>query len=817
MLSQLFKLRQAKCRIPCPNPGCEEHFDTLKIVRILKGDQKRRLACIMRDLLLKDPRGNSTHLAKKMVELQEAMTLKCPSCQATVDPSPDGCSAVMCLNCGGHYCNVCFACFATGKNDDDRAAAHAHAATHATDVALDRRSAFLSNETVEKGQRDTQKRILIDYFHEILTRTADETKAELRHEAAVLLVLLESDLSDIGLTVTDFLSLLEAKLQNATTGKSLEKDPSSASKRKRGGNMKEKDLIAEKTSVSAVRQTRRARAAIGSSDTSVSGSGSEKELDVSGGKLVKRAQVDSALKKEEKMDVEMGDSSGMPTEKATAHLKKGGAAMANAILSDNQMAIKQLSSIPDEEFDFDYLDNRHGHPLASLAILTGKYDLALNLLTRGADPLKHNTSGRTVLYIAVEAGVAELVVVMLDMLKEKGVDAANIVSTTEVQAYRPLHIAARYNHGRVCELLVARGADLNVKEGEHGYTALTLALVLGHEWSSLILVRAGAQVTVKVKSNNGRSPMFVAAEKGMVEVIKLVLDERDDFNVNDPVVVPSGLRLLHVAAFHKRANVVKVLLDCGADKDMTDEESKSPPLIMSLIGKCTTCASILLLAGANAKRSNKIGRFPMDFALEHGLSEVVRLMISECGVDVNAPTNTNDKAKLPLNVAIIRGHRHLVPLLVSLGASINGSRRSTPPLLTAVSCEDEWAFQYLIDQGASIDTKSVDGYSLMYLAIEKSNSSMVSTLVSQGVEINEMCHNNRLNMHMPYLHVACLKDTPSMCCKLIALGADVDATDSTGETALDVAINRENKNVIDLLTRAADGTLSLGCKSHKDE
>ena len=32
------------------------------------------------------------------------------------------------------------------------------------------------------------------------------------------------------------------------------------------------------------------------------------------------------------------------------------------------------------------------------------------------------------------------------------------------------------------------------------------------------------------------------------------------------------------------------------------------------------------------------------------------------------------------------------------------------------------------------------------------------------------------------------------------------------ETALDVALNRENKNVIDLLTRAAEGTLSLECK-----
>ena len=123
--------------------------------------------------------------------------------------------------------------------------------------------------------------------------------------------------------------------------------------------------------------------------TSVSESGSDQVSEISREKIETKDHEGSTLK--EKMDVDVGSSSDMPSEKATAHLKKGGAAMANAILSDNQVAINQLSSIPDEEFDFDYLDTRHGHPLASLAILTGKYDLALNLLTRGADPLKHNT------------------------------------------------------------------------------------------------------------------------------------------------------------------------------------------------------------------------------------------------------------------------------------------------------------------------------------------------------------------------------------------------------------------------------------------
>jgi hypothetical protein len=35
---------------------------------------------------------------------QDILTLVCPTCRSPVDPFPDACSAVMCLNCGNYYC-----------------------------------------------------------------------------------------------------------------------------------------------------------------------------------------------------------------------------------------------------------------------------------------------------------------------------------------------------------------------------------------------------------------------------------------------------------------------------------------------------------------------------------------------------------------------------------------------------------------------------------------------------------------------------------------------------------------------------------------
>lgn len=69
------------------------------------------------------------HSRTHLITPLDVMTLRCPTCKTPVDPNPDACSAVMCLNCGGHYCNYCFMAFATGKQED-RANCHKHVSTH---------------------------------------------------------------------------------------------------------------------------------------------------------------------------------------------------------------------------------------------------------------------------------------------------------------------------------------------------------------------------------------------------------------------------------------------------------------------------------------------------------------------------------------------------------------------------------------------------------------------------------------------------------------------------------------------------------------
>lgn len=119
---QVYKLRDHRCAVFCPADGCRSNFNVIELFSLLRPREKARYCSIVADLLGNDP--NLRMLHSTLIDL---MTLKCPSCKTPVDPLPDACSAVMCLNCGHYYCNYCFLGFSTGATDKDRAAAHEHA------------------------------------------------------------------------------------------------------------------------------------------------------------------------------------------------------------------------------------------------------------------------------------------------------------------------------------------------------------------------------------------------------------------------------------------------------------------------------------------------------------------------------------------------------------------------------------------------------------------------------------------------------------------------------------------------------------------
>ena len=143
---------------------------------------------------------------------------------------------------------------------------------------------------------------------------------------------------------------------------------------------------------------------------------------------------------------------------------------------------------------------------------------------------------------------------------------------------------------------------------EHGYSPLSLALVLSHEWSARELIVAGAFMSAPAK--NGRTPMFVACEKGMSEIIRLAV-HLQRVNLNGPVIYPFKLHPLHVACCHKQPQILSLLLHLGADPNIVDSGNGYSPLAMSIIAGCSESSLQLLKWKVNPHLPSREGRSPM--------------------------------------------------------------------------------------------------------------------------------------------------------------------------------------------------------------
>ena len=212
----------------------------------------------------------------------------------------------------------------------------------------------------------------------------------------------------------------------------------------------------------------------------------------------------------------------------------------------------------------------------------------------------------------------------------------------------------------------------------------------------------------------------------------------------------------------------------------------------------------LAAQGADLNAWNESG-IPMLFACgfatgnewtTHGLKALL-----EAGADANFQNGT------PMGGAARKGNIEAMQLLLNAGAKVNGLNDyyKTSPLHHATEGGDASAVSFLISLGAKIDEKSPRGMPL-HFAAHHARSDAVRELLAAGADMNarivsEKDYNGQTPLHrgaraqfsertVGYYEVVRL---------LVQAGADVNAKDAKGRTALDIARARGNDRLIPLL------------------
>jgi len=236
--------------------------------------------------------------------------------------------------------------------------------------------------------------------------------------------------------------------------------------------------------------------------------------------------------------------------------------------------------------------------------------------------------------------------------------------------------------------LLQTGNDVNAAQVD-GTTALHWAAYNDDAETVALLLRAKANVNAV--NRYGVPPIAQACTNGSAAIVKQLLDA----GANANATMKGGETALMLAARSGNVETVKALLARGAKHDARERHGQTALMWAAAEGN-TAVVRALIEAGADINATLDSGFAPFFLAVREGRLDTVRAFL-DAGVDVNAPMQRPenaprstaasyvrpvDKGTSPLLLAVQNGHFELAIALVDAGANPNDARSGFTPLHT---------------------------------------------------------------------------------------------------------------------------------------
>ena len=186
------------------------------------------------------------------------------------------------------------------------------------------------------------------------------------------------------------------------------------------------------------------------------------------------------------------------------------------------------------------------------------------------------------------------------------------------------------------------------------YEDMLRAIEIDDERSVITLLKRG--VDADMVTPKGDSILMVAARAAKPGVVKAILAARPKVNGRNA----SGETALMLASINGRLDVVRMLLDSGADPNLPGWT----PLIYAAVNNHVEVARLLLSRGAQVNATAENGMTALMMAAREGQLPMVLLLL-EHGADVNYTSQSGSNA---LSVALEKGRQDVANALARAGA-----------------------------------------------------------------------------------------------------------------------------------------------------
>ena len=314
--------------------------------------------------------------------------------------------------------------------------------------------------------------------------------------------------------------------------------------------------------------------------------------------------------------------------------------------------------------------------------------------------------------------------------------------------------------------------------------------------------------------------------QGKIEDVQNLLSQGANINVT----CNAGWTPLHKAALKGMVDIVRLLIDHGASLDAQSAEEHDTPLHDACSNGHTEVVEVLLMHGANPTIQNVEGAFPHEMAGNNDHVQLRDRVLDAMRQWKETHTTTpsikeqdeREESEPPISPAKRHSRRasiasDVVPQLQPSATSSSSRRSRGAPLGPQHYLADDVHFRdnikrghlhtcalqgdtlfvrRLLSIGADHSAKDKYGFTALHLAAKGGHLESVQALLEYGADVNALNKKGDTPLH----EVAGRGHKRILECLLVC-GADPTLRDSTGRTALDIAIQSS--------TTAAEGEVDI--------